>query len=93
MSPPHIQYSHPQQTEGGIEPTFDDEDFVIGAMRSSVEYVAGTDRNSVDFEIQATSSGSEQTFNDENYIIDAIQNSVEYVTYTERNSVDFEENT
>lgn len=62
-------------------------------MRSSVEYVIGIDRNSVDFEVQATSSGSEQTLNDENYIISAMRNSVEYVTDTERNSVDFEVNT
>lgn len=59
-------------------------------MRSSVEYVIGIDRNSVDFEFQATSSGSEQTLDDENYIISAIRNSVENTISTNRTSVDFE---
>lgn len=35
----------------GGEPTFDDEDYLLGAERDSSEYLIVADRNSVDFEL------------------------------------------
>ena len=41
----------PQGPPGSGELTFDDEDCVILAIRSSVEFVIALDRNSVDFQV------------------------------------------
>ena len=41
----------PQNEIPGAEPTFDDEDFFIGAERDSTQFLLDAERNSVDFEL------------------------------------------
>jgi len=48
---PNLAMHFPQGTRGGSEPTFNTEDNIINGIRSTVEFLINTNRDSVDFQV------------------------------------------